>query len=187
MEVSESEAIQQVQNGDVNAFAFLVHSYEARITRYLKKFLYQTEDIEDILQDVFLKAYMHIQSFDRTHSFSPWLYRIAHNEAINFLKKNKIKTVSLFDVDTLFPHPIAAEQSDIESERELIKKSIDTVLTDIDIKYREILLLYFYEDLSYKEIAQTLQMPVATVGVRIQRGKKQVEDILRKKGLYTEL
>ncbi len=187
MEVSELEAIRNVQKGDVNAFAFLVHTYEARIARYLKKFLYQTEDVEDILQDVFLKAYIHIQSFDITQSFSPWLYRIAHNEAINFLKKKKIKTVSLFEVDTLFPHPVAPETSDTESERELLKKSIDAVLADIDNKYREILLLYFYEELSYKEIAQTLQMPVATVGVRIQRGKKQVEEILRKKGIHTEI
>jgi RNA polymerase sigma-70 factor, ECF subfamily len=187
MELSEKESIKMVQKGDTDAFAFLVSEYSPRISRYLSKFLYAGEDVEDILQEVFIKAYINIQSFDSSQPFSPWIYRIAHNEAINFLKKKKPKTFSLFDVDVLFPHPIAKEKSDTESERELIKKMLDSVLDKIDIKYKDVLLLYFYEDFSYKEIASTLQIPVTTVGVRISRGKKQVEKVVRQKGIEITL
>ncbi len=187
MVLSEKETIQKLQKGDTDAFAFLVNEYSPRISRYLSKFLYTTEDVEDILQEVFIKAYVNIQSFDNTQPFSPWIYRIAHNEAINFLKKKKIQSYSLFDVDVLFPHPVAKENSDTESERALTKDMIDKVLGEIDIKYREVLLLYFYEDFSYKEIASTLQIPVTTVGVRITRGKKQVEKVFQEKGFKTSL
>lgn len=164
-----------VQQGDIEQFGILVERYEPKLLRYTQKFLRDGEDRSDILQDIFIKAYVNIQSFDTTQKFSPWIYRIAHNEAINFLKKKKPESFSLFDVDILFPHPVAEEKADTEAEREILKKMIDETLDDIDTKYREILLLYFYEDMSYKDIAQILRIPVSSVGVRIQRAKKQVE------------
>lgn len=187
MELSEKESIQKLQKGDTDAFAFLVKEYSPRISRYLSKFLYKEEDVEDVLQEVFIKAYVNIQSFDSAQPFSPWIYRIAHNEAINFLKKKKPQSFSLFDVDVLFPHPIAKETSDTESERALTKSMLDKVLGQIDVKYREVLLLYFYEDFSYKEIASTLQIPVTTVGVRITRGKNLARKLVQEKGIEISL
>ena len=134
------------------------------------------------MQEVFLKAYININSFDENQNFSPWIYRIAHNEAINFLKKKKPEPFSLFDVDVLFPHPVAKEKTDDKTEKEIIKKMIDEVLEDISFKYKEVLVLYFYEDFSYKEISQMLKIPVTTVGVRISRGKEKVEEIFKQKG-----
>jgi RNA polymerase sigma-70 factor, ECF subfamily len=183
MGLSEKESIKMLQKGDTDAFAFLVTEYSPRISRYLSKFLYAGEDVEDILQEVFIKAYVNIQSFDSSQPFSPWIYRIAHNEAINFLKKKKPQSFSLFDVDLLFPHPIAKETSDTESERALTKTMLDKVLGEIDIKYKEVLLLYFYEDFSYKEIASTLQIPVTTVGVRMTRGKNLARKLVKEKGI----
>jgi RNA polymerase sigma-70 factor (ECF subfamily) len=181
MEVSEEEIIQKAKKGDTEAFSFLVNKYEPKISRYLSKFLYDVEDVQDLVQDVFIKAYVNIQSFDSSQSFSPWVYRIAHNEAINFLKKKKPTSFSLFDVDILFPHPVAKETADSETEKEMQMQMLNKVLGDIDTKYREILLLYFFEDMSYKDISRTLQIPISSVGVRIQRGKKQVEKIIQEK------
>ena len=175
MEVSDEDIARTVQQGDIEQFGILVERYEPKLLRYTQKFLRDGEDRSDILQDIFIKAYVNIQSFDTTQKFSPWIYRIAHNEAINFLKKKKPESFSLFDVDVLFPHPVAEEKADTEAEREILKKMIDETLDDMDTKYREILLLYFYEDMSYKDIAQILRIPVSSVGVRIQRAKKQVE------------
>jgi RNA polymerase sigma-70 factor (ECF subfamily) len=179
MDVSDTDIVKKVQNGDVEAFGELVIRYEKKIDRYLSKFLYVSEDAEDILQDVFLKVYSNIQSFDTTQPFSPWIYRIAHNEAINFLKKRKPASFSLFDVDVLFPHPIAKEETHTETEKELTKKMLDKSMDKLDIKYKEVLLLYFYEDMSYKEISQTLHIPVSSVGVRITRGKEKLEKIIQ--------
>lgn len=176
MELPDEDIARSVQQGDIEQFGVLVERYEQKLMRYTQKFLRDSEDRSDILQDIFIKAYVNIQSFDASQKFSPWIYRIAHNEAINFLKKQKTnKSFSLFDVDVLFPHPVAEEKADTDAEREILKKMIDETLDDIDTKYREILLLYFYEDMSYKDIAQILHIPVSSVGVRIQRAKKLVE------------
>ena len=174
MDVSDGDIAIKVQNGDTEAFGELVVRYEKKISRYMGKFLYNPEDSTDIVQEVFMKAYINIQSFDSGQPFSPWIYRIAHNEAINFLKKRKPASLSMFDVDVLFPHPIAKEETHSDTERELNKKLLDEVIDKLDNKYRETLLLYFYEDLSYKEISQTLRIPISLVGVRITRGKEKL-------------
>jgi len=77
----------RVQNGDADAFSVLLERYEKKIFRYAGKFLSHPDDIKDIVQDVFVKAYVNIKSFDASRRFSPWIYRIAHNEFINALKK----------------------------------------------------------------------------------------------------
>lgn len=178
MDQTDEQLVQQIQAGDSDLFGEIVERYESKLSRYLSKFLYDSEDVTDILQDVFVKAFINIQSFDNTQRFSPWIYRIAHNEAINFLKKRKTISFSLFDVDILFPHPIADERADSESEFALHKKMLDECLDRIDIKYKEILLLYFYEDMSYKDISQILKIPISSVGVRINRAKKMVEKLV---------
>jgi len=178
----ESIAI-KVQRGDTEAFGVIVDRYEGKIGRYLKKFLYDRDDITDLLQQVFIKAYVNIQSFNTNQLFSPWLYRIAHNEAINFIKKKKFTPFSFFDPDVLLPHLSHDETPEKEVDRVHIKKMIDTALSSVSDAHREILLLHFYEDLSYKEIALVLKIPISSVGVRLQRAKQQLEKILAEKTL----
>ena len=183
MEKSDEEIAESIKKGDSKSFEYLVNRYENKIERYLNKFIYNKDDVTDVLQEVFIKVYVNIQSFDSSLKFSPWIYRISHNEAINFLKKRKPESFSLFDVDVLFPHPVALEKSDTEAERQIMKKMLDETLNQINIKYKEILVLYFYEDLSYKDIALILKIPTSSVGVKISRGKKMVEDLVKKKGI----
>jgi len=73
--------------GDIEVFGILLDRYEQKLSRYGKKFLSRKEDIEDIVQDVFVSAYQNIQSFDSTQRWSPWIYRIAHNALVNALRK----------------------------------------------------------------------------------------------------
>jgi RNA polymerase sigma-70 factor (ECF subfamily) len=142
--------------------------------------LRDSEDAHDVLQNTFIKSYEYIQSFDADKSFSAWIYRIAHNEAINFLKKKKAIPFSLFEIDTLLPMAIDAQDIETESERAQTKAQIDTVLTSLPPKQREILVLYFYEDFSYKEIADILHIPISLVGVRLKRAKESLQKILPK-------
>jgi len=86
----------RVQNGDTDAFGTLITRYEVKMLRYGKKFLGQYEDIEDAVQDAFIKAYTNIQSFNTSMSFSPWIYRIAHNTFINVIKKKGTRTAVFF-------------------------------------------------------------------------------------------
>ena len=119
-----------------------------------------------------------MQSFTTSRTFSPWLYRIAHNTFINALKKNKSEKISFFDLDTLFPHPFAPETADSDAQRSEIRALLDQGLGRLDAKYREPLVLYYSEELEYAEIADVLHIPISTVGVRLQRGKKILKTIL---------
>ncbi|MBC8464799.1 MAG: RNA polymerase sigma factor [Parcubacteria group bacterium] len=174
-DITDENIAKRVQDGDAEAFGVLMDRYENKLTRYARKFLAGYDDREDALQNVFIKAYEHIQGYDAKRPFSPWIYRIAHNEFVNVLRRQKREPISPFDFDTLFPHPIAPEKSDTESIRNEDEETIDACIQEIDPKYREVLILYFYEELDYKTIADILHVPISTVGVRIKRGKEKLK------------
>ncbi len=181
-EYSDEELAKLIQEGDVEKFGLLMERYSGKLFRYGKKFLSNDDNIEDVVQDVFIKTYQNINSFNISQRFSPWIYRIAHNTYINAIKKQNSGPMYLFDFDTLISHTVVEENPIIkEREQKEIKEVVDKGLKEIEPKYREILVLYYIEDFSYKEIADILQIPVGTVGVRIMRAK----EIL--KGKYKEL
>lgn len=175
---SDEEIAALVQGGDVEAFGEIIRRYEPKMLRYAKKFLFAPEDGKDQVQEVFLKAYMNIKSFDISRKFSPWIYRIAHNEFINAIKKSRRLPVFSFDFDTLFPHPAAKETADKDITASEIKNLLDTSLQKINPKYRELLVLYYFEEMDYQEIAEVLQIPIGTVGVRLKRGREQLKKII---------
>jgi RNA polymerase sigma-70 factor (ECF subfamily) len=177
MEMETDEAIAlRVQRGDMDAFGLLVERYEEKLARYARRFLLEHFDAQDIIQEVFLKAYVNLQSFDPARRFSPWIYRIAHNEFINALKKKSREAISLFDPDTIFPTLIAREQAEDPYLRKETKAMIEKGLAELSPKYREPVILYYFEEMDYREIADVLHIPVATVGVRLKRAR----DMLRK-------
>lgn len=176
-DLSDEDIAQKVQSGDVEAFGMLVERYEAKMQRYTKRFLYNYEDAQDTVQDVFIKAYTNIQSFNVTRKFSPWLYRIAHNTAINLIKKRGKEAIPFFDADTLFPHPVAKQKTDDTWNEKELRHAIDISLDELKPTYREPLILYYFEDLDYKSIADVLHIPISTVGVRINRAKKKLREL----------
>jgi len=181
--LTDEEIANRAQQGDTNSFGILVERYEKRITRYGKKFLSRNEDIQDIVQDVCIKAYTNSQGFDAERKFSPWLYRIAHNEFVNALKKRKRYSLSFFDPDTLFPQLSSKETADAKVHIQEIQDMLNCSLDKLGLKYREPLILYYFEDLDYKEISEVLHIPSSTVGVRLKRGKqalKRIYDTLNK-------
>lgn len=166
------EAIaEEVQRGNRERYGLLVERYEQKMSRYVRRFLYDADDAADVVQDVFVKAYINIKSFDIKQRFSPWMYRIAHNECINSIKKKKREPLPFFDADALFPHPVARERADDEMQVKQIRLALDRCLKELDAKYREPLILYYFEELEYREISDILRIPVSTVGVRLNRGR----------------
>ncbi|MDO8469987.1 MAG: RNA polymerase sigma factor [bacterium] len=166
------EAIaERVQAGETERFGELVERYEAKLRRYIRRFVSDGEDSRDLLQDVFMKAYTNLRGFDTDRRFSPWIYRIAHNEVVNFLKRKRPEPFSLFDMDTLFPHLAAAETAEGPAARTEMRQLIDRSLDQLSVKYREPLILFYFDELDYQAIADVLEIPVATVGVRLRRGR----------------
>lgn len=176
-EQTDENIAKTVQNGNLHLFGSLVERYEKKLMRYAKRFLFDYEDAEDLVQDVFIKAFKNIQGFNTDLSFNSWIYRIAHNEFINEIKKRGREPLSFFDPDTLFPHPIAPKQADDEIKEAELKILVDEYINKLAPKYREPLVLYFYEDMSYDQIAEVLHIPVSTVGVRINRAKQSLKKL----------
>jgi len=179
MDHPSDEAIARlVQQGNTEAYGELVDRYEQKMLRYAKKFLFSHEDAQDLVQDVFIKAYTNMQSFDADRSFSSWLYRIAHNTYVNALaKKTRTPLLTRFDFDALLPMLRAPTQPDTELDKKEMRQALDACIEQIGLKYREVLVLYYFEELSYKDIAEVLHIPISTVGVRLSRGKRQLKKL----------
>jgi RNA polymerase sigma-70 factor, ECF subfamily len=184
---TDEEIAHRVQTGEIDFFNILIVRYEKKMRTYARNFLSDQEEINDVLQDIFIKTYRNIKSFDAERKFSSWLYRIAHNEFVNALKRKNKKTLPLFDLDIFFPQHIKEEKNipneiDQKRMRELLGKFLDK----LEAKYREPIILYYFEELSYKEIADVMQIPIATVGIRIKRGKEALKLICQKEGIIYE-
>ncbi len=165
----------------------LVERYEEKLKRYGSKFLAQKDDLDDILQIIFLKAFENIKSFDSARKFSPWLYRIAHNELINHLKKRKFLPLSLFDLDSFLPQSSKVNERETKEEAlDVLKEKgkIEQCLNSLKPSQKEPLILYYFENLTYQEIATILQVPISTVGVRLKRAKQKVKKICQTKTIF---
>lgn len=178
--LSTDEALaREVQNGNAEAFTTLFNRYEEKMLRYGRRFLYTYEDLEDAVQEVFIKTYQNIKSFNTNKKFSTWVYRIAHNTFINVIKKKGREQVSFFDFDTLVNLPIK-DDSTLESRlvQKEDSKELMTAIKKMPIKYQEPLILFYFEELEYKEIADVLEIPISTVGVRIARGRSMIKKMI---------
>ena len=182
MSGTDEEIALRVQKGDTEAFGELVERYEAKLLRYARKFLLDPDDAADIVQDIFIKSYENLQSFDASRRFSPWIYRIAHNEFVNELKKrDSRKTTFTVDFDTLFPYLTAPETTDRMALDRDIRTSLEKYLEKLDSKYREPVILYYLESMDYREIADILHIPISTVGVRLARARAMLQKLGGKK------
>ncbi len=144
----------------------------------MRKFIYNNDELEDILQVVFIKAYKNLYGFNTKKKFSSWIYRIAHNEAVNHLKKYSKERISLDDIE----YKIIDKKIDLnyKIDKELLKIEMEKHLSNIKLKYREPLILFFFEEMSYAEISDILRVPISTVGTLISRGKKILKNELEK-------
>jgi len=183
---SDEDVVALIRAGDIDLFGVLIHRYKEKMVRYARKFLSDNEDINDIIQEIFIKAYVNIQSFDTNRKFSSWLYRIAHNELVNVLKKRRGRTLPLFDLDVFLPYELHDNSLGQEINRQDMQKMIDNCLDKLEPKYREPIILYYLEDLPYKEIADIMRIPISTVGIRIKRAKKIMRSIFEKLGYKLE-
>ncbi|MBT9175577.1 MAG: ECF RNA polymerase sigma factor SigW [candidate division WS2 bacterium] len=179
---SDEEIAKAVQIGDVSAFEVLIHRYEEKINRYIMRILPDYEEAQDLLQETFMKVYVNINSFDIKRRFSPWIYRIAHNEVINRVRKKNREMISPFDLDTFLPISLKEEEMNKADYIKLAPAELDRCLEKLEVKYREPLLFFYIEELSYNDISDILRIPVSTVGVRIKRGKDMLKKICKEMG-----
>jgi RNA polymerase sigma-70 factor (ECF subfamily) len=138
------------------------------------------------LQEIFIKAYRNLNSFDTSLSFSSWIYRIAHNEAISFYRKKNVRPEGhlVGDGDEVLSFISSSlDTADVKFDQGINAEEVNKALGLIDEKYREPLILRFFEHKEYDEISDILQIPIGSVGTLIHRGKKQLATVLNKDAL----
>ena len=167
---------------DRNFFSIIVERFEAKLIRYIKRLgIHIHEDRQDILQEIFIKVYKNLNGFDTQLSFSSWIYRIAHNEAISWFRKQKARPEGhlVGEATELFSYIPDTNQS----AEQLLEATIDAqylqiALNALDTKYRGPLILRFFEHKEYDEISDILKIPIGTVGTLIARGKKKLKETI---------
>lgn len=178
--MSDEELAKKAMGGDVESYSELVRRYEAPLLRYAAFLIQDSDTAQDIVQDTFIKTYQNLRSFNPDRKFSSWIYRIAHNTAMDEIKKRKAVNLDDYWLDRL-----TAKESGIAEhiDKQLSARSVKRCLSRLEPKYREPLLLFFFQRKSYSEVSEVLRMPVSTVGVRINRAKARLKEICKDMGV----
>ena len=188
----ETQIVRRVLEGDVNAFEALVTEHEKGVYAIAQRMTGNAEDAADMTQETFIKAYNSLSSFRGDSKFSVWLYRIATNVCLDFLRSRSRKpTVSLSVEDDDGEETqldIADESQSPEQllERGLTRDAVRRGLKSLSPEYRQILLLREIQGLSYEEIAEALVLEVGTVKSRIFRARKRLCAFLLEDGNIPE-
>ena len=175
VDLKDEELIKLVQSGDDDAYAHIISRFQGKLYAYVMRLTNHREEAKEITQDVFMKAYRNLHTFDTSRKFSSWIYRIAHNESVNWLKKKtKIKMESL-ENHMENGRQISNEQDIHEElvkkqEREITRKAIDA----LPAKYRQVMDMRYLKQMSYDEIGSKLNKPINTIGTLINRAKKKL-------------
>ncbi len=184
--MSEQEHVKRCQEGDMEAFERLVEAYEKKILNYCYRMLSNLSDAEDATQEVFVKLYRFIGSYSGQSSFSTWLYKIASNVCLDFLRKNKRRlsdTISInqqssegeeFALEILDDGP-SPHQS---AQRHEAHQALEKALLELGEDQRRVVVLRDVMGLSYEEIATVTGMAVGTVKSRINRARQNLKKLL---------
>lgn len=178
-QLSDQELIRKSLE-QVDYFSCLYERYEPLLLRYVKRMgVVTNEEAEDVLQDAFLKIWKNLNAFDPSLKLSSWLYRIVHNEAISCLRKKHSFGKNRKEVFDDFRFANLPEEEALHNLTTLEEQDrhIYEILDQLPLKYKEVLVLKFLENMSYEEISDVLKIPEGTVATRINRAKKAFRKI----------
>jgi RNA polymerase sigma-70 factor (ECF subfamily) len=181
-DMGDSELIKLIRKDNPELYREVVKRYQKKLFSYIYRLVNNKEETEDILQNVFVKTYISLKSFDLEKKFSSWIYRIAHNEAINFLKKrNKRRLISWEDIastkDKMETKSEELDPLDVWLKKET-RIEVRGALEKLPENYQQVLILRYFSDKSYAEIGKIIKSPANTVGTLINRAKKKLMDVV---------
>ncbi len=177
--MTDEEIVKLVQNGETEKYGLIIQNYQRKLYGYLRNLTNQSpEEIEDLTEEVLISAYQNLQSFETSKKFSSWIFRIAHNKAVDFFKKKKINTSDNNEYEEwLTGGEKLLEEIEIEEEQ---KNILMRCVENLELKYKEVILLYFIENKTYDEISDILKIPVNNVGVLLFRAKDKLKKLYEK-------
>ena len=177
---------QATQEGNEQAYGELMKRYKKPVYHMILKMVRNIDDAEDLTIEAFTKAFKSLHKFKKDYTFSTWLFRIATNNSIDFIRKKKLQTLS---IDTSFKDESGdAVSFDIQDrtldpqERAIKSQKIELIrvfVTKLPPKYQRLVKLRYFRELSYEEIAQELEAPLGTVKAQLHRARELMYDILK--------
>ncbi len=177
-EIGDAECVKRVQRGDTESFEILVRRHQHTTFNLIYRFLGDYDEATDTAQEVFLSAYKSIQQFRGDATFSTWLYRIAFNHASTrrrSLNSKLQRQIALKDDAVLVD---CSENPETSAERKEIQQCVQQALNSLDGDDAQIILLRDLQDVSYEDIAQTLDVPIGTVKSRLHRARQALRTSL---------
>jgi RNA polymerase sigma-70 factor, ECF subfamily len=181
----DSRLIEEALRGDDRAYKKLMAKYHDAIYNFIYRMVHDREQVEDLTQEAFIKAFSSLKNFNEEFAFSTWLYKIATNNCIDYIRKKKLQMYSIDkpieskDSDFTFELPddsFEPDQELISDQRTLmLRKAID----HLPEKYRRVIFLRHVEEKSYEEIAAQLKLPIGTVKAHIFRAREILYKELR--------
>lgn len=179
--------VEQALGGDEAAYQQLVEKYERALHFYLRRLVREEHILDDLVQESFIKAFEALDSYSPQYAFSTWLYRIAKNHTIDHLRKRRLPTRSMH-------RPVQTQEGEMKyqvpdttyrPDEHIVKDQRRTIIQDaIDAlpeKYHRVIVLRHQEELSYKEIAEELDLPLGTVKAHLYRARERLNKHLRSK------
>jgi RNA polymerase sigma-70 factor (ECF subfamily) len=177
--VKDLHLVQKALLEDIDAFGELINRYQEKLQRYVLRIShFSVEEAEEILQEVFLKAWKNLRDFDQSLAFSSWIYRITHNHTISSFRKAKSrgqdKQVGIDD--QLFHLKSKELELGEQLDKKIHAKKVREALEKMPENYKEILILRYFEDKSYEDISDILKKPMGTVATLVNRAKKKFRE-----------
>lgn len=176
-EPNDNALVQRCLGGDEHAFEVLVVRYQGPIYNAVLRMVRDSEDANDLTQSAFLKAFQQLARFDPQYKFFSWLYRIAINETLNFLKRRSRQEP--LDEDRASDDR-GPEDALVGAD---VSRHVQDALMSISAEYRAVLVLRHYHDCSYEDIAVIVGIPEKTVKSRLFSARRQLKELLEAKGL----
>ena len=185
--IEDSNLIDKALKGDQHAYDRLMKKYYKLIYSLISRMIFNKDDVDDLTQEAFIKAFNSLDKFDREYAFSTWLYKIASNNCIDYIRKKKLVTFSIHkeignsEDDMYFEIPDEEYKPDkrlIDSQRE---KVIQEAIDSLPEKYQKVIILRHREDKDYEEIAKELKIPLGTVKAHLFRAREILNKYLKDK------
>ena len=185
----DARVIAAVRGGNAEAFDLIVREYQPRLYRFLYGMVGDAEVARDLTQDTFLKMFRGLRQYDPSLRFSSWLFRIAHNTAIDTLRQRRVPLAvppvnpDGEEVDPLVQVPdVGAESPEQSASRRELGEMLDAAIDALRPPYRAVVILRHQEELDYEEIAEVMQLPLGTVKTYLHRARKELAERLRSRG-----
>lgn len=184
-QAEEAALVTQALRGDQQAYGQLMQRYAGAVFNLAYRMLGNAQDAEDASQEIFLRAYTRLDSFDRARRFSTWLLSIASNYCIDRLRRQRLSWLTLDDVAFTLPSSERGPESSalLGEERDAVQRA----LMRLPDNYRQVMVLRYWHDMSYDEIAQATGLTESTIKTRLFRARNMLADALREAGVAADL